>query len=190
LGFASEGAEKDKDGKKNGWGESAFGILPEIGYSLSDKFDVGVTLGFGMENSNFWADDEKQGALRTTRFGIEPYVRYTFCEFGKFSLLGRAGFGFGLESDKMFDDEGKEIDGSKSSATTLGFTITPMVLYSLSDKVCLYTTLNFAGLGFESTTNKDNDGNKTNSQSNFGVGINTNNAFTTGAIQVGFVYVF
>ena len=191
LGFELDGAWKDKDGNKNGDSFSQFGILPEVGYAVSDKFDVGIALEFTLGTHTEWANDKKTESLKTTMFGVSPYVRYTFCEFGKFSLLGKAAFnlGFGTGKPSSFDADGKETEGLKSGATVLGFAITPVVLYSLSDKICLYTNLNFAGLNFESVTTKY-DGDKTGSQSYFGIGANTDNAFTLGAIQVGFVFTF
>ena len=189
LGFALDGSPKDKDGKKWGSSNSTFGIIPEVGYSLNDKIDVGIALGLVLNKETGWANDDKTGSTKATGFGVEPYVRYSFCEFGKFSLLGKAAFGFGSLSFNEFDKDDKEIPNSKSGATAIRFAITPVVLYSLSDNVCLFTNLNFAGLNFTSVSTKVN-GDKTGSKSDFGIGINTNSAFTTGALEVGFVYSF
>jgi len=189
LGFKSDGAWKDKDGNKWGDSYSKFGILPEVGYSLNDKFDVGITLGFTSETTTGWFDNDKTGSEKYNVISVSPYVRYSFVEFGKFSLLGKAALNVGIGSGKDLDDKGKEIDGSSYGSTELGFAITPVVLYSLSDRVCLYTNLNFAGLNFTSTTLKD-DGEKYASFSKFGIGANTNSAFNLGNIEVGFVISF
>ena len=189
LGFESYGATKDKDGNKWGDSFSQFGILPEVGYSLSDKFDVGITLGFTSETETHWFDNKKTGSDKYNVISVSPYVRYTFCEFGKFSLLGKAAVGIDLGSGKELDDKGKEVDHSSYGSTGLEFAITPVVLYSLSDRVCLYTNLNFAGLKFNSTSFKS-DGEKTRSTSYFGIGANTNSAFNLGDIEVGFVISF
>ena len=189
LGFALDGAPKDKDGNKWGTSSSIFGIVPEVGFGLSEKFDVGISIGFISAKETGWNNNEKTGSTVSSLFAASPYVRYSFVEFGKFSLLGKAAFNIGFGTEKDLDKDGKEIDGSKTGLTNIGVAITPVVLFDLSDRICLYTNLNFAGLEFNSTSYKV-DGEKTGSQSEFGVGINTDNAFTTGAIQVGFVFKF
>ena len=188
MGFKTEGAGKDSDGNK--WGESISigGFLPEVGYSLSDKMDVGVVLGFVSMSETDWANDNKTGSTRVNSFGIEPYMRYTFCEFGKFSVLGRTGLGANFGVGKNFDGDGNQV-GKDANVIGLGFTMTPVVLYKLSDKICLFTNLNFAGLNFNHTIVMY-DGEKQGSQSNFGIGMNYNNVFNLGNIQVGFVYTF
>jgi len=189
LGFALDGADKDKDGKKNGISNSIFGILPEVGYSLNEKIDVGITLGLVLNNGTSWENDKKQFSTKSTGFGAEPYIRYSFVEFGKFALLGKAAFGFGVSSSNLFDQDDKKVDHTQSGETNISFAVSPVVVYNLSDNICLFTNLNFAGLDFTSTIYKA-DGEKTGSKSDFGIGIDTNNAFTTGAVEVGFVFKF
>lgn len=66
-------------------------IEPEIGYDLSEKLAVGGTLDWDYVHST---------GVTTNKFSINPYVRYTYVEFGPVGLFldGTAGVGFGKTS--------------------------------------------------------------------------------------------
>lgn len=64
---------------------TAFTIAPEIGYNLSEKWALGVTIGFRHDSE----DD-----LSTNTFLIEPYARFSYYENKIVRLFVDGGFGF------------------------------------------------------------------------------------------------
>ena len=63
-----------------------FTLAPEVGYSLSDKFAIGVALNF----NHFYND-----GLKVNGFGVNPYARYSFAKLGPVSLFADGEFAFG-----------------------------------------------------------------------------------------------
>lgn len=156
---------------------TVFGIAPEVGFSLSEKFDVG--LGFGFNSKS--AKAGSAAAAKTSSWNIAPFAQYSCLEFGKFSVVGRASIFFGGAQPEASND--------KIKTSAFGLNIRPVLHYDLSENFTLTANLNFLQLGFSSETTKF-DGKKTQTDSNFGLGVNTGDVYNTGNIQVGFVYFF
>ncbi len=173
LGFESTSIKPDQgDAEKS----SEFTFGPEVGYSLSDKFDVGAEL--------LISTGKEFDETKTTNWQIAPYARYAVAEFGNFKVLGKASIFFGGNSSKQ------EVGNTtvEASATEFGLRVAPLLTYNLSDNFLLLTQLNFLGLNFTSTSVKDG-----NTTTDFGLNANTNNALSVGggsAITVGFAYCF
>jgi hypothetical protein len=160
---------------------------PEVGYSLNEKWDVGVNLNFKIgSNKNY---PNKETALG---YSFAPYVRYTFAQFGDFKVLAKGSLfisGENITSEYLSTPNSKV----KASASEFGATIYPMLAYSISEHFCLLTDLNFLGLNFVSGSTKQTAGANTVTTSKytaFGLNVNSDNAFSLGALRVGFVYVF
>jgi hypothetical protein len=168
LGFLSSSA-KPEGGEKIT--SSAFSFAPEVGYSLTEKLDLGIAVAFG---------SGKSGDLKTTGFGVAPYVRYSLVEFGKFSVLGKASLGIDSETEKD--------NGYKTTLTTFGLNVAPVLKYDLSDHFVLLANLNFLGLGFNQTTEKEGDAKLT--RTGCGLGIDTDNVANVGELTIGFAYKF
>ncbi|MDR1737480.1 MAG: hypothetical protein LBR66_01485 [Candidatus Symbiothrix sp.] len=149
---------------------SSFTLAPEVGYSLSDKFDVGGVLSLTGSDNN--------GVSSTSAWSFAPYARYAVAELGKFKLLGKALISMGGNKVKA---------GSTLTTdnTTVAVGVLPMVTYSLTDHVLLTTELSFLRLGFSTTSNGLTDA--TSASFNFGA---NSNLFTTGNLLVGFAYIF
>jgi hypothetical protein len=171
LGFTSERLN-DADGDRIG-SESVFSISPEFGFSLNNRWDVG--LGFLFENDGFRIGDEDRESAST--FGVAPFVQYTFLEFGRFQLLCRASAIFGMHNDDDF------------RTTVLGANITPYAHYVINDRFNLFTRLNFLSLDFVRASTSY-DGTDLGSGSVFNFGADSNNLFNTGNFQVGFIFKF
>jgi hypothetical protein len=147
---------------------TSFSFSPEVGYSFSPKFDIGIALAISNLKTKFGNNENKSNA-----WGVAPYARLSVVEFGKFSVWGQ-----GI----LFVGGGKE---NNQKATSFGLTVQPVLKYNLSDHFSLLANLNFLNLGFSQTKIKD-----VSTTTNFGFGVDAGNVATLGAITVGFVYKF
>ena len=161
LGFAHENV---KDTSK----ETNFTIAPEVGYKLSDKWDIAIGLGFGFENY----DPEIGSKVKTTTISVNPYARYTFAKAGIASFFVDGGFNVGHETEDVKN-------AGKVEATTWGIGVQPGVAIALSPKASLVGKLGY--LGYQNTSYKDDAKAKI---SDFGLGVNGND------ISLGFYYAF
>jgi hypothetical protein len=160
---------KPEGGKKTD--QTTFSIVPEFGYQLNQDLDLGIT--------GIFSNEKDPDGNKSTGWGLAPYARYSFVEFGRFSVWGQAGIFIG----------GAEADKTKLKSTTFGLTISPVLKYSLSGNVDLITGLNFFNVAFSQTAFKL-DGKKQNTVTSFGLGANTNDVATLGNISIGFAYKF
>jgi hypothetical protein len=169
LGIAS-GTNKPEGGSKTT--SSLFSIAPEVGYSLTEKLDLGISVYFA---------SGKDGDIKTTGFGAAPYVRYSFIELGKFSILGKA---------SLYVEGENEKEGSiKTAISAFGLNVVPVLAYNLSDHFVLLANLGFLGLDLNQSTYKY-DGHKTSTGTNFFLGADTNTIATLGDVTIGFAYKF
>lgn len=63
-------------------------VLPEIGYKLNNKWDLGIQIGY--QHDEVGADDNK---VIGNFFQIAPYARYTYYTVGIVDLFVDGGFG-------------------------------------------------------------------------------------------------
>lgn len=61
---------------------TSYMFMPEIGYKLNDKWEVGTHIGFSGNSDQEGLD-----------FKLAPFARYTFLRAGMFSMFGEGGFG-------------------------------------------------------------------------------------------------
>lgn len=133
---------------------TSFSIAPEVGYTLSDKWDIAIAL-----NESLTITD---GASANS-ISVEPYARYTFAKTGIVSFFVDGGVGIGSAAVAVGEDN--EEVGS-AFAFSIGFK--PGVKFAVSEKITLVAKLGF--LGYEQV--KD-------SYSNFGLSVD-NNALSLG----------
>ena len=175
LGYSSE-TKKDVNGDKQ-TSNSNFTFAPKIGYSLSDVFSVG--LGFGVtggSDKTFAPNGDELTNDKTSSWAIAPFARYTFAEFGKFSVLGEGTIFFAGAKDAA------EIKSSE-----FGISVKPILAFEASDNISLEASLNFLNLGF-SSKNENTEFDATTS--NFNFGADSNNLMNTSSLQIGFIYKF
>jgi hypothetical protein len=163
LGFETNSDKTPLDVSVN---KSSFSLAPEVGYYLTDKFDIGLDLAF---TTGKYQNDDK-----FTGWAIAPYARYSFFQFGKFELIGKGTIFFG----------GEDTDNGYKG-TEFGVSVFPVLAYSLTDNVVLFSNLKFAGLNFTNTSPDEGD-----SYTHFGLGVNANSVVNTGDFEIGFVYKF
>lgn len=145
VGFSA--GKTSVDGTKFGSGAD-FSFLPEIGYTLNDKFDIAVGIGFTHFNSNgkdyldFNFKDDYAGYglddINKNAFILNPYVRYKFVKSGDFTFFVDGGFAY-----KYIHISGIEDNGN---AWELG--LKPGIAYSISDKVSLVAHVGKLGYDF------------------------------------------
>jgi outer membrane protein assembly factor BamA len=164
------------------------GISPKVGYIINDKLSAGLQIGFtsGSTKVTEIAGNNEKAESSSSAFEVAPFVRYDALTFGKINLGLEAKLRFSSSSDKS-KFAGVETKGP--TITTFGLGVVPVLSYSLTEKFSLEAYLNFANLGFTSQTSKPDVGNKTTSTS-FGLGVDATSAFTTGNLNIGFVYKF
>lgn len=178
VGFSQSNDEFSIDGGDliaNGAKEktTAFTIMPKFGYIFNENWMVG--LGLGYESVKVKDGAELNG------FAVNPYVRYTAWQVGRFSLA------FQGDVDVAFGNI-KNVYPVKVKTMSYGINIAPVVQFDLTCNVMLESKFNFASLGYNYTQIKA-DGEKVKNNG-FGFGIDTDNAFNTGDIEVGFIVKF
>ncbi|MDR0294760.1 MAG: porin family protein [Prevotellaceae bacterium] len=108
-----------------------FGIAPEFGYFITERFAVGLGAGF-----NYKSDKVGDNSTGTTIWGVSPYARFYPIKAERFGLYLQAGVSF-LSS--------KHENASKASNMFYAG-IRPGVSYNLSDSFAIHAT--FGDLGF------------------------------------------
>ena len=109
---------------------TSFNLAPELGYKLSDQWDLGLSIGF--------AHDYEKG-LKVNGFEVDPYVRYTVAKAGPVSFFLDGGFGFATAKAK------KKGDWKSDSYNMWQIGIKPGVKVSLSKKVDFIASMGFLG---------------------------------------------
>ena len=126
-----------------------FSILPEIGYSLNDKWDIALQIGDQYQSVKV-GDGKAESA---NAFVVAPYARYTFYKTGKVGFFLDGGFSI-KTGDITVDDVTLEDE------TMFGVGIRPGVKFAASDKVTFVASL--GGLGYEKVSDYSRFGFKVN----------------------------
>lgn len=108
---------------------TSFNLAPELGYKLSNQWDLGLSIGF--------AHDYNKG-LKLNGFEVDPYVRYTVAKAGPVSFFLDGGFGFATAKAKKGDRK-----SDPYNMWQIG--IKPGVKVSLSKKVDFIASMGFLG---------------------------------------------
>ena len=137
---------------------------PEIGYYINPKFDVGLEFGF--------ATEKQQNDMETSYWIFLPYARYSFYQLGRFEVLVKGSAGF------------VHADNFTGKSTNYRMNVSPILAYNLTDKIVLFTQLNFMSFTFVLTDPEFGD---TSHHFRFGA---SNSLVNTGNLSVGFYYKF
>ena len=116
---------------------TTFTISPEVGYSLSDKWDIALAINESLISV-------KDGDTMNS-FTINPYARYTYYTTGKVGFFLDLGFTVGTTN--LGSDDEDSFYKTDDNATTWGIGVRPGVKYAASDKVTFVASLGL--LGFE-----------------------------------------
>lgn len=106
--------------------DKKFFIQPEVGYSLNDKFDVAIGLGYA------YASTKESSILgkaydNANTWTVNPYVRYKFVKAGNFFAFVDGGLGYSSTHYR----------GASNNVNTFGVAVTPGIAYAVSNKVTL-----------------------------------------------------
>ena len=109
--------------------ETQFTLAPEIGYTLSDDWSIGTTIGY-IHNYD--------KGVKTNGFQIAPYARYTFARTGIVSFFLDGGFDFATYKAKA--------NGHSSDALNAwGIGIKPGVKVSVAKDIDFIAHVGFLG---------------------------------------------
>ena len=146
--------------------ETSIGAYADIGYELSEKWDIGAFYGgtIGLV-TNHLTDTE----TTTAHWLLSPYARYTIARAGKFKLLGKGSV---------------TTEGSKNDFK-FSIDVAPVVAYHMSDRLALQASLNFFSFGMTYYKVK-----KADARTTINFAGNSDNVATLGNIKIGFVYKF
>lgn len=167
---------------------TSFEIAPGAGYILSDKFGVGLNLGFNSATSKLDSTDFSDKTT-TSSFFINPYFRYYMMLEDNFGFTGTFNIRFGsgkTKSETKIANTTTTVEGPKPSNLSIG--ITPGIIFFPTSKIGLEANIGF--LGYSSNTSKQETGSgssavtTTSTSSSFGFNVDT----FTPAFNVGFFY--
>ncbi len=129
--------------------ETAFKIMPEIGYNLNDEWAIGTVIGYQSDKFN------GVNGISESAFSIAPYARYTFAKLGKVNLFVDGGLAF--------------TSASKADWTEIAVGFQPGLAVNLNDKLSFVSHFGF--LGWDQL-NPDGDDNNI---SKFGLNLDATN---------------
>jgi len=109
---------------------TAFGIAPELGYFISDKWALGLGVGF-----NYYSMDNGSSSSNAITWGVNPYICYYAVTMDKFNLYFQGDLSYTSNKPEHFD---------ASNIFYVG--ISPGISYDLSEKFCIYAT--FGNFGY------------------------------------------
>jgi hypothetical protein len=189
LSYETRTEEEDK------YSYTAFGISPQIGYSINKKTDVGLSLGFSSSLDTQQPTLMSYGGTieeitiegKSAIWTIAPYLRYSVLQLGDFEILGNASFYFNFEATNLSRSGYMNTDSS-SDGFGVGLNIGPTIQYNLSDRISLFSSLNFFNLrlGFTSMDGESDILDK-EMYTNFGLKLDLLNM---GNLGIGVLYRF
>ncbi len=165
AGYASSTNKDADDDDKTITSSWAFG--PEFGTFLSDRFQLGFVV--GLSGSSRKVNDNKDYTYSS--FSPTVYVRHFYPVTDNFSLFGGVYLGLINGTRKNYEYENGNETEIKSSMSGFSGRVGIGVAYALSPR---FTAVGQYGLfGFSSVNNKNNDGEKTSTDTSFDFGVNT-----------------
>lgn len=183
------GFESEKNGIK------AVTVAPEFGMHMTDRLDLGIAANLTYaHNGHMEVDDLEHAGLRQElresgltdvdfnngyKYGADAFVRYNIVSLGQLGVLIEGKAGFSALSVH---------EGETDTFWSLHANVAPMVIYELSPAFTLYTRLNF--LGVQANYDFKNKDCEVPSYWTVNAIADSNDAFNTGDIQVGFYYNF
>ena len=145
-----------------------FGIQPKVAYFISDKFSVGVDLGFSSSSSKI-DNSGTTTSYSNMAYGGGVFARYYVMPTEKFGFFFEANTGImaGTSKNKVGS---VKTDGPNTLEINAG--ITPGIVFYVSKRVALEA--NYGFLGYSSYTQTDKSGLQDikDTQGNFGLNIN------------------
>lgn len=114
----------NRDTKNN---VTSFQVAPQVGYQLSDKWDIALELGY---NHSY------NGDFKTNSFDVMPFVRYSFFKSGIVTLFADGMVGFGTSKT--------DIDGAEAT-NDFGVGLRPGLKVDVTEKFAFVATCGYVG---------------------------------------------
>lgn len=166
-GLAGYSSSTNKDTDDNKTVNSTWAFGPEFGTFLSDNLQLGFIT--GLSGGTRKVGDNKDYSY--TVFSPTVYVRHFYRITDNFSTFGGLYLGYISGNMTDYDYNTDPAEETKSSQSGFSARIGIGVTYALSPR---FTAVGQYGLmGYSSVSNKNNDGEKTSTDSNFDFGVNT-----------------
>ena len=168
------------DGGDYKYSSTSWSIEPEFGYSLNEKWDIGLDLEYASAQGvdkilGFeipWAEDT---SIDTTEMGIAPFARFHVAKIAGVDVM--------LKGSVFYVSGEAKVPYAKVDYTGYGVSIAPVISYSINETWSIGATLNFAELTF-THVEFDDYGIKPKND-NFGFNLNDGSL-----INIGFSYHF
>jgi hypothetical protein len=129
----------------------SFGLHPMAGFYIGDRFSIGGRIGLDVSTSN--TNGASPIETSSVTWEVAPFARYAFLQFGKLSVVGEAAANVGRTSGKRKTGGSPAVD--TSPVFRLGFNVTPLLSYSVSDNLNLELAANFFSFGVNTTVEGD-----------------------------------
>lgn len=146
------------------------GIAPKAGYFISDKFLVGLNLGFNMTN----VTDESTGVevkTNTLGYGGGVFARYYIVPAERFAFFFEGGVNATLGNSTV-ETAGVSVDGPNTFALNAG--ISPGISVYVSKRIALEAMYGFIGYKMNNSKIEAGGIESTSNQGNFGLNLNPN----------------
>jgi len=149
-----------------------YNISLTIGFIVNSKFDYGLNLLFNNipPSNNFIQNEYSTG-------GYGVFIRYSFFDINKFSVLGY--FGLDFIGSSWFGH------GGYNHVFSQNLNIGPVFQYKLSDNIYLYSNTSLGSI-YRSKVSNDRD-----EWTEFGINLNTSDiSFSLSDVSLGFIVLF
>jgi len=172
-----------------------FTIGPRLGYCINDKWAVGgdILIGPSFKFGTQYYEENEDSKIKTTttdfRWGIYPFVRYTFFTYKMFSLgvEGSIGVGSTHHSDKTKTKAKTETIKGPYTVNIQVFNIKPVMAFQFKEHFVLEAAINIIGFGYDidvTPYQKEKNGGVTTVH-NFGLNLKD-----LEQLKIGFIYKF
>ena len=149
-----------------------FTIRPEIGYELSDKWDIGLSIGYA---HNYDGNKKHTKYNKLNSFDVNPYARWTFAKLGPVNLFLEVGFGVETYKAKTGNDD---IEVKEDAHTAWNIGVKPGLSIDVAKHLQFITHVGF--LGYRDSDDHYND----HKGDGFGFNLNSND------LTIGLLYQF
>lgn len=139
---------------------SSFGIKPMLGYCLTDKFSLGLIVGYNYSKNEVNGLDVK--TTKTNSFYVGPWFYYYILEGKNVKAFVETDVYMQYDNNKYSDDT------PKNTANTYGVSVTPGIWFMPFDKFSFNVYLNYFSLNYKYSNINSGD-----YSHNFGAGFTT-----------------
>lgn len=146
-----------------------FSIVPDVGYNISDKWAIGVGIGYSYNYTS---------GFKTNVLAVSPYARFTAAKLGPVSFMLDGGAAF-----TTLNVKGKDAGSDSFNAWQIG--IEPAVKVYLSKRIDFIASIGFLGYrDYDDTGIEGFDYRNAYGEKGFGFSLSSNN------LTFGMIYNF